>query len=565
MSSLVVVVNPKQFSRSRAAFALSQLLDILGYLYSFSDDGAELSPGSTSQSPRLSLYYGPPDHVPPRADIVIPEQSDAAPADLLAALGDPDPAHHVQSTVDPGDRRFWTYDLIQAAFYLLSRQEEVDVSARDAMDRFSTEHSLLSKLGLVERPVLNEAALILDGLIQQVAAERRALVLKKSPWPHPYRYAVSLTHDIDDLGYRDPAFGLHCLGQFVRTRRFYALRKGLGTLLQWGQNRLTGRDYARWYLDEWLRLEDERGLRSTCYLVSAGNDKSSYDPNYDVAEMRLSAQLRSMAKRGWEIGVHGSFDSYRSAQRTRAELQRLQDVLSAPVHGIRQHYLRLAVPDTWTYQEMAGYRYDATLGFRDRLGFRAGLTTPFTPYNLLADAPFSLLELPLSIMDGVLFWRYKLAPEAALSTVLDYAGLTRDVQGHLTLLWHHYAFDARKCPGWWSVYQEIVLHLAQQSAVYIATMADVVTWWQARQHLTLAADTLAGDSRRVVLRAGRAIPGHLRLDIGGGGWRLTNLSDGELILPYRPELGRLALILLPPVAESQTITLEFERETRQSG
>ena len=128
------------------------------------------------------------------------------------------------------------------------------------------------------------------------------------------------------------------------------MRKGLGTLLQWGHNRLTGRDYARWYLDEWLRLEDEAGFRSTFYFVAADEQKSSYDPNYNVTEPRLAAQLRSMVERGWEIGVHGSFDSYCSAQRLSAERERLQDVLDAPVEGIRQHYLRFAVPDTWVYQ-----------------------------------------------------------------------------------------------------------------------------------------------------------------------------------------------------------------------
>ena len=105
----------------------------------------------------LKLYYGPPDQAPPDVAIVIPEQSITSPDNLLVALNDPDPSHHVQPAAGPGARRYWTYDLIQTAFYLLSRQEEMDVVERDAMGRFSAKHSLLNKLGLIERPVLNEA------------------------------------------------------------------------------------------------------------------------------------------------------------------------------------------------------------------------------------------------------------------------------------------------------------------------------------------------------------------------------------------------------------------------
>ena len=169
-----------------------------------------------------------------------------------------------------------------------------------------------------------------------------------------------------------------------------------------------------------------------------------------------------------------------------------------------------------------------------------------------------MLEMPLSIMDGVLFWGHKLTPEAALSTALDYTRRMYDVQGHLTLLWHQYTFDARRRPGWWSVYRQLVLHFAQESAVYVATMAKIATWWRARQQLTLVTDTINGNIYRAVLRAGQAIPEQLRLDVGGAGWRLVKASGVEPIPTSRLDPGHLAAIILPPLAQSQTITLEFE-------
>jgi hypothetical protein len=551
MSSLIVVLNPEEFPRSQVEFAFSQLLDMLGYSYSFTTEVA----GSFEDIPSnfLKLYYGPIDQVPLGVALVIPEQGDVSVADQLLTFGNSDPTQHFQRPANLNKSRLWTYDLIRVVFYLLSRQEELDVVERDAMGRFGAKHSLLGSLGLIKRPILNEAALILDRSIRQLACERQVLLLKKALWPYPYHYAVSLTHDVDDLGYRDPRFGLHCLGQFIRTQRFHALRKGVGTLLQWVRNLLVRRDYARWYLDEWLRLEDEMGFRSTFYFVSAGDDKNSRDPNYDVMDARLAAKLRSMSEHGWEIGVHSSFDSYRSSQKICAERHRLQNVLEEHIRGVRQHYLRFAVPETWLYQEEAGYNYDATLGFRDQLGFRAGLTTPFTPYNLVDDRPFSLLELPLSIMDTVLFQQHKLEAEAALRTVLDYAGRVRDVEGHMVLLWHQHTFEANSRPGWWSVYQSILSHLAKDSTAYVATMSEVATWWQARQCLTLVEDTMSGDKRRVHFRADRPISQSLRLNIVGEGWRVVDVS-GQV----RPSLVEVGYIILPSMSQNQSFFLEFE-------
>jgi hypothetical protein len=262
-----------------------------------------------------------------------------------------------------------------------------------------------------------------------------------------------------------------------------------------------------------------------------------------------------MSERGWEIGVHSSFDSYRSSQKIRAERERLQAVLGECVKGVRQHYLRFAVPDTWLYHEEAGYDYDATLGFRDSLGFRAGLTTPFTPYNLADDRPFSLLELPLSMMDTVLFQQHNLKPDAALLAALDYAKKVKDVQGHLILLWHQHTFEVDSRPGWWSVYRSILSHLAQDSTVYVATMSEVGTWWQARQSLKLLGETTNGNRRRVHLRAYRPIPQSLRLDFVSEGWRLVDISkEEEQAQIYQVESDH---IIIPPMSQYQSFYLEF--------
>ncbi len=553
MAILLVDSQPHQFSKARGRYALSQILDILGYFYRFSDE-AQDDPIATELRIRLQrLHYGDPDEASAMATVVIPEQADTSIEELLTWLGRPAEAQYAQSPSEHGPIWRCQFDLVRAAFYLLSRQEEMEATVRDKMGRFIGANSVLARLRLLERPVLNEALNGLDQAIMGAAAARPGLLLKKAAWPHPYRYAGSLTHDVDELGYRDLRFGVACLGQFVRTGRLHALKKGGGTIAQWGSNKLSGRAYPREYLDEWRRFEDELGLRSSFYFVSAARNKSSYDPNYDVAEPRLRSKIEELTGQGWEVGVHGSFDSYDCPDCLAEERERLATVVGRDVIGVRQHYLRFRAPETWAYQQAAGFQYDATLGLRDRLGFRAGLAAPFAPYDWQNEEPFDLLELPLSVMDGVLFWRHRLSPEQALETTRQQIEAVKSNYGHWVGLWHHNARDLRRRPGWWSVYCDLASTIANDDACFIATMAEVHDWWRARQRLTVNKITVEGERMIVMADSPGGLNSNLAIDCFGLASKTISVSAGQRTGPLSQASGHRTRVTIPPLRAREEV------------
>ena len=70
--------------------------------------------------------------------------------------------------------------------------------------------------------------------------------------------------------------------------------------------------------------------------------------------------------------------------------------------GIRMHWL-LRDARTPSVLENAGYAYDSTVGYNETVGYRAGTTQVFRPQGVRR-----LLELPLHIQDGALFYPQQL-------------------------------------------------------------------------------------------------------------------------------------------------------------
>src|SRR4029079_484624 len=74
----------------------------------------------------------------------------------------------------------------------------------------------------------------------------------------------------------------------------------------------------------------------------------------------------------------------------------------ASVRGVRFHYLRHDAHATLPELDRLGFAYDSRPGYADRPGMRAGLSFPYRPYDVAADRPLALLELPLVVMDATL-------------------------------------------------------------------------------------------------------------------------------------------------------------------
>jgi hypothetical protein len=310
-----------------------------------------------------------------------------------------------------------TLDLPASVLLTLSRFEETLEKPRDAHGRFPAFASIAWREGFLHRPIVDEYGL---AFAQAIAT----LLPRWEPEPQPLR--VNLGYDVDDIGL--PFSFRSSLAHFLRrgnplatVRDILARASGIDTSYQLLLRKL-------------VSLSLDRGLRPSIYWKSARC--GPYDTGYDPREPRIASMIATYRMLGIEMGIHPSYESFDSHDQFAREVGELRLILGEKRLGGRQDYLRWE-PGTWMEWESLGLAYDASVGYADHVGFRAGTCHPYRPWLLSEEREADLLEIPLMAMDVTLLGYMKLTPDEALAKLRDCIARCRAVGGVFSLLWHN--------------------------------------------------------------------------------------------------------------------------------
>lgn len=324
-------------------------------------------------------------------------------------------------------------DLLATVFLTLSRFEETLPGPRDEHGRFPSSLSVAGQFGFLSRPIVDEYG---------VAFEQALSVLLPNWRPEPRRYRVKLGHDVDEIGV--PFSVRSAIGHTIRRKRPDGTIRDL-------LSKFRGIDTAyQCALRDLIRLSGEFGLDSAIYWKSSR--PSPFDSGYDPCEGKVLSLIHYFQDLGIEIGVHPGYHTFDSPDLLRHEVGFLQQLFRTSRLGGRQDFLRWS-PDIWSQWDSLGLAYDSSVGFADRIGFRAGTASPFRPWLLREQREANLIEIPLLAMDGTLFSYMKLKPEDALAELRRLAALCRAFGGVFTLLWHHTTQFLRP---WASIYRRLL-------------------------------------------------------------------------------------------------------------
>ena len=368
--------------------------------------------------------------------------------------------------------------------FLLTREEEFLDDRRDEWECFKGTWSRQHDLGVLDRPLVNLAAHQLE---TRAISWHRAQGNEPAPvprWPAGAKFAVALTHDVDDVALRSVRGAVRLL---ARTRRpgDYALRGGLRAL---ARSVMGGGPDPYDCFDRWVGEEERRGFHASYYFVPPDRARThENDPTYAWqdrvlfagARTTVAGMMQSMARRGCDVGLHGGYLSHRDSAELTRERRSVERAAAHAVAGGRQHFLRFDVRSTWDAQELAGLRYDSTLGYNEAIGFRAGIAAPFRPWDPARRAARGLIELPLTVMDGTLFRTLALDPAHAVARVREHLERVEHAGGLAVLLWHPNAAAEQWFPGWWDCWIATLDWLATRNA-WVTSAAAVAEWWRAR-------------------------------------------------------------------------------------
>ncbi len=315
-------------------------------------------------------------------------------------------------------------------------------------------------------------------------------VVEIPPIPQGCRFIACLTHDVDFAGIRRHKFD-HTLAGFVYRAligSFLGLFKGTCSLDRLMKNWLAVVSLPLVYLgiidDFWEHFdryaELEKGLSSTFFLIPfkrrvgdkvRSEHSTRRAARYDIGDVH--EQVCSLASRGFEIGLHG-IDAWHSVEKGAQELNRVVKVTGQEKVGVRIHWLCFD-RDSPAILEQAGYDYDATSGYNETIGYKAGTTQVFKPLGATR-----LLELPLHIQDTALFFPRRLGLtdaqawewcETLLNTATRFGGV-------LTVSWHERSLAPERL--WGDFYKRLLQELQARRA-WVASAGQVVQWFRARR------------------------------------------------------------------------------------
>ena len=264
-----------------------------------------------------------------------------------------------------------------------------------------------------------------------------------TPGPEEAPFALCLTHDVDR-----PHKTYQALYYALAERRPAHLRA-----LRAGTN-------PYWQFEVVMALEAELGVRSAFYFLSARRLGErplrewlrpiawlEHLGRYDVGAPRMTEVIRRLDAGGWEVGLHGSYDTADDRERLRVEKRRVERALGHPVRGGRQHYLNLRAPETWAHHRALGLDYDSSLGSATEYGFRHGYD-PLRPFD------DGFVVFPLTVMEVALV-RAAGGIEAAWD---ECERLLAEAAAHgatMTVLWHPRLF-APEFPDYRGLYRRLI-------------------------------------------------------------------------------------------------------------
>jgi peptidoglycan/xylan/chitin deacetylase (PgdA/CDA1 family) len=267
---------------------------------------------------------------------------------------------------------------------------------------------------------------------------------------------LALTHDVD------------------RTKKSYqyfsgflkALSKGDVSKALYNMKRPKDKE-PYWNIYDIAALEESYGLKSTFFMLDETIRFNPLQPKtfvlaygrYDPFEPKIQEAIRYLDSKGWEIGVHGSYNSYNNKALLGREKQRLESIVGHPIVGTRQHHLNLD-ENTWKIQEELGFIYDSTWGFNDDIGIKEGKIMPFYPNNT------NFVVFPLTVMD-VCFMRIENRWDK-FHKVLDEI---EEKNAIMVVNYHHRVFDEREYPGYKASYIRII-ETAMKRNAKIGPMID---------------------------------------------------------------------------------------------
>ncbi len=310
-------------------------------------------------------------------------------------------------------------DLPGMAFWLLSRYEEYqNPSITDQHGRFPSSANTLVKHDLHSIPLIDKWISDLSLILSDSGIQVHSLPPENT-----------LSFDLDN-----PTAFLHK----NPARQFLAAGKDLLQLH-------FGKLLERFMVMAGLKKDPFDNMTQLGEIVSGKNmvpdlfvwigDYGPHDKGLPHTSEYFRKLISSLARQ-FSIGLHPSYASFGNEKQMQIEKSRLEEITGFKIKKNRFHFLRFRVPESYRILLNLGFNEDHSMGFSDRMGFRAGTGQPFYWYDLQKEEKTSLLICPFSMMDSTAHFHMKISSGEFLET-LRHQIRNQPFQGSIHAIFHN--------------------------------------------------------------------------------------------------------------------------------
>ncbi len=333
------------------------------------------------------------------------------------------------------------FDIFATSFYLVTRYEEYLPHINDKYNRFQAKDSILFKMNMLEKPLINIWALELGNILKAIYPD---LQLKKRSLTFIPTYDVDAAWAYRHKGiFRTTA----ALARDIVNFDFKEAKRRWRVIIGKETDPFDTFDYQ-------LQLQKELNLHPLYFILCGEYDLN--DKNISLRNTSFQNLIKRLGDYA-KVGIHPSFSSYLNKEKVKNEIKKLSKVLNREITISRQHFLRLRLPLSYQILIDLDITDDYTMGYATLPGFRAGIADTFRFFDLEHDNVTNLNIHPFALMDGTMRDYLELNTDESYETATRLIQEVKNVNGTFILLWHNETLsDEKRWTGWKALYRQIL-------------------------------------------------------------------------------------------------------------
>jgi len=331
------------------------------------------------------------------------------------------------------------FDILAAAFYLLSRYEEYLPHEKDEYGRYAYTNSLAWKEGFLDIPLVNYWMREFKMTLQKHYPD---IIFRYPAFKFVPTYDIDLAYSYLHKGWKR---NLGAAAKDLLTGKWRQVKERIDVL--------SGRRPDPFDAYEWLdSLHLYCRIKPYYFFLVAARCKG-VDRNIPPSGPGLQ-ELVSYHAAGYRLGIHPSWHSGDNDILLKEEIEWMEAITNQTVTRSRQHYIRFSLPHTYRRLLFYGIDQEFSMGYGSINGFRASVASSFYWYDLEKEEETTLRIFPFCFMDANAHYEQHLTAAQAMTELMHYYHHIRKVNGLMVTIWHNtFLGTTPRFAGWREVYE----------------------------------------------------------------------------------------------------------------